>query len=286
MRKIIYKAALLGVLSTFFIACSSDDETIIDDETNNPTNEVKYAHKVLIEDVTGTWCQYCPRVSYGIEQAMGNETYGKDVVAVAMHIGMSSYPDAMQIAGIGPLYQFFQSTGLTGFPYAMVNRADKWTAPEPNNLAQVFNSISKEGSPIGIKISSELTNTGGKISASFKFSKGYENLKYTIFVIENDVVTTQSPQQNSTSYYGGVRVDPNFVHQDVLRGFSGTITGNELGAVKLNDEVVKANQNVSYTLFNNDLSKVEVVVFVTDGNGEVLNVQKASANQSLDYEVM
>lgn len=285
MKKIIYKATLLGVLSAFFIACSSDDSTTQDD-INNPAVDVKYAHKALIEDVTGTWCQYCPRVSYGIQQALAHETYGKDVVAVAIHLGVTSYPDPMQIPGIGPLYSFFQSTGLKGLPYAMVNRANKWESPEPNKLAQVFNSIDKEGSAVGIKISSDLTTTGGTISASFKFSKGYENLKYTIFVIENDVVTPQSPQQNATSYFGGIRVDANFVHQDVLRGFSGEITGNEMGAIEVNQEIVKDEQKVSYSLFNNDLSKVEVVVFVTDADNTVLNVQKAAANQSIDYEIL
>ena len=37
---------------------------------------------------------------------------------------------------------------------------------------------------------------------------------------------------------------------------------------------------------NNDLSKVEVVVFVTDNSGKVLNVQKAKANETVDYQMM
>src|SRR5690606_31780422 len=158
--------------------------------------------------------------SYAIEQAKSNEKYGNNVVAVAVHLGIQQYPDQMQIGGVIPLYNFYQSTGLTGFPYALINRTSKWTSPEPNNLAQLFSTISEDGSPVGIKISSDLNNNGGSVSVNFKFSEGYEGLKYSIFIIEHDVLTPQSPQQNTTGYYGGVRVDPNFVHQDVLRGFS------------------------------------------------------------------
>lgn|SRR5690554_114058 len=284
MNKFFYKAAFLGIMGAMFVSCSSDDSTSRDDD--NPNVGTKYVHKVLIEDATGTWCQYCPRVTYAIEQAKANEEYGNKVVAVAVHLGIQQYPDLMQIAGVMPLYNFYQSTGLTGFPYALINRGDKWSTPEPNNLAQLFNTISKEGSPVGIKISSDLNNSGGTVSASFRFSEGYEGLKYSIFVIENDVKTPQSPQQNTTSYYGGVRVDADFVHNDVLRGFSGSITGNELESVTAGQEVSKTDQSVGFTLFNNDLSKVEVVVFVSDSSGKVLNVQVAHANQTVDYQTM
>ena len=59
-----------------------------------------------------------------------------------------------------------------------------------------------------------------------------------------------------------------------------------MGAIEVNQEIVKDEQKVSYSLFNNDLSKVEVVVFVTDADNTVLNVQKAAANQSIDYEIL
>src|SRR5690554_2615474 len=285
MKKIFYKAAFLGIITTFTISCTSDDSTSKDDD--NPNVGVKYVHKVLIEDATGTWCQYCPRVTYAIEQAKANEEHGSKVVAVAIHRGVQGYPDLMQIpAGVTIDNMFRSSYGLTGYPFGLVNRTEKWRTPEQNNLAQVFNSLDSEGSPVGIKISSNLTTTGGTVTADFKFSTGYENLKYSIYVIEHEVVTTQSPQQNTTNYYGSVRVDPNFIHNDVLRAVSGTATGNELGTVTVGQEVLKADQSVNFTLFNNDLSKVELIVFVTDGSGEVLNVQSTHANQNVDYETM
>lgn len=280
MKKSFYKAFFLGILATATIACSSNDDSKDDEGNNNGGGgEVKYAHKVLLEDITGTWCSACPVGSKAIAQAKTNEANGNKIIATAIHIGQSSYPDPMQIsAGVSLYRDFFGPSYGEGntfyFPTIVINRAEqKWTQ---QGITQFFNAINKEGSSVGIKISSELTNTGGSITANFKFSQGYENLKYTIYVIEHDVKTNSAQQ--------GTSEGKNYVHHDVLRAVSGTHTGNTLGSVKANEEVTKTGQSVNFTLFNNDLSKVDVVVFVTDNEGKILNVQKAKANQSIDYE--
>lgn len=288
MKKRLFLSVLLAAtIGVFSVSCSSSDDGKEDGNGNgngNTTSE-RYQHKVLIEDATGTWCQFCPRVTYSIQKAKENATHGNKVVAVAIHKGVSSYPDPMQIpAGVTLDNMFSQSYGLTGYPFGLINRTSKWTSPENNNLAQVFNAMNQQGSMVGVKISSNLTTTGGTISASFKFSQGYENLKYTIYVIENGVVTPQSAQSNSTGYYNGEGA--NFVHNDVLRGVSGTATGNTLGNVTAGQEVVKGDQSITYTLFNNNLENVEVVVFVTDSSGKVLNVQSAHANQTVEYQIL
>ncbi len=282
MKKSFYKAFFLGILATATIACSSNDDSKDDEGNNNGGGgEVKYAHKVLLEDITGTWCSACPVGSKAIAQAKTNEANGNKIIATAIHIGQSSYPDPMQIsAGVSLYRDFFGPSYGEGntfyFPTIVINRAEqKWTQ---QGITQFFNAINKEGSSVGIKISSELTNTGGSITANFKFSQGYENLKYTIYVIEHDVKTNSAQQ--------GTSEGKNYVHHDVLRAVSGTHTGNTLGSVKANEEVTKTGQSVNFTLFNNDLSKVDVVVFVTDNEGKILNVQKAKANQSIDYEKM
>lgn len=277
-------------------SCSdSDDAPVTQDPIENPNPDpnpnpnpstTKYKHRVLIEDLTGTWCQYCPRVSYAIQQVKANEVHGDKVVPVAIHYSFyEQYPDPMQISA-GPILDelFSNSYGLTGYPFGLINRTNKWTSPENNNLAQVFNAVNQQGSSVGIKISSNLTTTGGTITADFNFSEGYQNLKYTIYVLEHNVITPDSPQSNSTGYFNGEGA--NFVHNDVLRAVSGTVTGNTLGTVTAGQSITKDNQSVEYTLFNNDLSKVEVVVFVTDASGKVLNVKAAHANQTADFEIV
>lgn len=47
----------------------------------------KFTKKVLLEDYTGTWCGYCPRVAYGIELVQ-NDT--DNAVPVAIHRGSTN----------------------------------------------------------------------------------------------------------------------------------------------------------------------------------------------------
>lgn len=280
MKRNFLKGFLALAVTMAIVSCKEDNSGGGDkiDPPTPPAPTTMFVHKTLIEDMTGTWCQFCPNMTYAIERVKQNQQVGNQVIAVAVHRGVASYPDPMQISASTSLYNLYVQKGLTGFPFGLINRTTKWN----QNPTAVVNSVKKDGVPIGIKIESNLTNTGGTVNASFKFGSGYEGLKYSIFVVENGVVTPQSPQQNSTNYYNGQGA--NFVHNDVLRGVSGNALGNNLENVTSGQEVVKANQNVSYTLFNNDLSKVEVIVFVTDKDGNVLNAQIAHANQTKDYE--
>lgn len=52
-------------------------------------------HKPLMEEYTGTWCQYCPRGMAGMEGM--NKLYGDDFVGVAFHNG-----DPMQVTALYP----------------------------------------------------------------------------------------------------------------------------------------------------------------------------------------
>lgn len=302
MKKRILLGAFLAITLGFTsVSCSSDDSK--DDKsvelTPNPTDPTdptdpgngggngggntttSYQHKVLLEDITGTWCPACPNASNAISQAKSNAGNGNKIAAAAIHIGNQGYPDPMQIQAGTNLYQSFfvpnyGEGGSFSFPTVTINRgATVW---QQQGIAQFFNAINQQGSPVGIKIESNLTNTGGTITTNFKFSEGYENLKYNIYVIENNVKTSSVQQ-------GGGQ-GANYVHNDVLRAVSGTATGNTLGTVTANQEVSKSGQNVTYTLFNNDLEKVEVIVFVTDASGKVLNVQTAHANETVDYQIL
>lgn len=290
-RKFLLGTLFIAALGFTTVSCSdSSEENGDNSQITNPgggngggeqPQTTRYQHRVLLEDITGTWCPACPIASSAINQAKANAANGEKVVAAAIHIGQPSYPDPMQIEAGMNLYQnfFVPNYGEGGsfyFPTVTINRgAEAWTQ---QGIAQFFNAINQQGSPVGIKISSNLTNTGGTVTANFKFSEGYQNLKYSIYIVENNVRTN--------SAQAGTNEGTNYVHNDVLRAISGTPTGNALGAVTAGQEITKDNQTVSYTLFNNDLSKVEVVVFVTDASGKVLNVRSAHANQSVDYEVV
>jgi len=80
------------------------NETLI----NVLPSPVSFQKNVLIEDYTGTWCGWCPRVTYGIKLV---EEETENAVPVAIHVG-----DAMEVAGVGPLVSYFNPSG--GYPFA------------------------------------------------------------------------------------------------------------------------------------------------------------------------
>lgn len=301
MKKVFLSVFALATVGLFTTSCSSEggssDDTEIKPDDNpdgggTPSNDAKFVHKVIVEDVTGTWCGWCPRVAEAIIRVKDHPK-GKFVIPVAIHYG-----DSMQIGSASVVVNDFgekygtpdaNGNNSIGFPFALINRDVVWSGDQPNNKSAVLNKIQND-SPIGIKIASELTvnsSTGagsGTITTSFKFNQGYQNLKYVIYVLENEVVRQGDAQSNYTEYFGGASSIPSFVHNDVVRAVSGNILGNTLGNVTSGQEVVKSNQQVSFSLFNKDLEKVEVVVYVMDSNGKVLNAQIAHANETKNYE--
>lgn len=87
----------------------------VDNEDVQPTTTFTMAylsefpkHKPLMEEYTGTWCQYCPRGMAGME-AM-NKLYPDDFVGVAFHNG-----DPMQVTALYP-------NDVNGFPNGYLDR--------------------------------------------------------------------------------------------------------------------------------------------------------------------
>lgn len=282
MKRNFFKGFLALATGLAFVACGNDNDggkKNIDNNNNNGNinASTKFVHKTLIENMTGAWCGACPSMASAIATAQGHSTLGSKVISISVHRG-----DAMQTNQsnnfIGNYVKFDTriepGSNEIYFPFSMLNRTVGW----PGNAAAVYNSVNQEGSPIGIKIESNLSNTGGTVNATFKFNSGYQDLSYHIVILEQDVKINQAQTGSSQG--------ANYIHKNVFRYGLDGYNGTSLGTVTAGQEVVKNNQSVSYTLIGNDVSKAEVVVFVTDKDGKVLNVQKAKANQTQDYEVV
>ncbi|MFK8266091.1 Omp28-related outer membrane protein [Capnocytophaga cynodegmi] len=289
MRK-IFTFSLIAVLASFFmISCSKSDDSLGESnqgENNNPKDngqtddKVAFVYKVLVEDFTGTWCQYCPAVTRALQRAKNADTPLKErFVVVAIHNGNRKEPmEIIESYGLINHFKKLPNLNFQGFPWLIFNRNQEIRAF--NAPTRIFERLEKTPtSPIGIKISSQLNTTGGNVSVSFKTTENLEGLKYHIFVTQDNLIYSQSDYQQGGKY------DHNFKHDEVLRSVYGKTSGNELGTLTKGQEVTKGNQQVSYKLLQHtDLDKVKVVVFVTNAAGAVVNVQEAKANQTKDYE--
>lgn len=288
MKKKFFKGILLAVFAAgAFTACSSDNGEADIDGPDTGEVTAKFKHRVLIEDFTGAWCGWCPRVSHAIE--LLKETPEADsYVFGAIHNG-----DAMTVSGTSGLptslwTKFEIPSAQRGYPFAAVNRMEEWKTPEPNNLKQVKDLIQTSGVPVGIKIASTLTATGGTVNFSLKLGATYNaGLKYVCYVIENNVVKTNNPQQNYTDYYGGVDVIPDFKHYDVFLKSTGPVAGTAITAEQTKSGAeINFNQTIAYTSHTGSLDNIEVVVMALNDKGDVVNVRKAKANTTADYEKM
>lgn len=209
----------------------------------------KFQHRVLIEDFTGAWCGWCPRVTFSIEELEKNNN--EKIVPVALHNGdklaFSPYEGTLSEA-------LWTKFGIPkeerGYPFAVLNRSVEWEAKSGNAMkTDQALALAKESSEIGIKISSTLESTSGKVNVSFKFAEGVPTgLKYVVYIVDNGIVLKQS---NYTSNYGGKGNKPEFVHNAVAKAINGDVMGTAIPSDKIvaGQEFNTGDINLTYKAF-------------------------------------
>lgn len=301
-KKKLLPVLLFGIASLGFVGCSSSDDSE-PQSTEVDFTKGDFKQKVLIEDVTSASCVWCPLGSFTIEELEKSE-YKDKVIGVGVHgdFNPQSVKDPFVLPGINNL---MKAVNLKGWPHLSFNRnsAIAGTAfqsfiPKRNNGtetqytfdATLFKNFytknklfNEGGSPIGIKIESNLAATSGKVNVSLKFSQNInQELKYLVYILEDGLVFQQA---NASTLYGNTTGQPrwemNFVHDHVVRA-TNNFLGETIAAGQTTANEFKASADLTYK--TEDLSKVSVVVAVLDKDGNIVNAQKAKANTTQDYE--
>ncbi len=233
--------------------------------------DMYFKHKVLIEDFTGTWCGWCTRVIHALELI---EAQTHNVIPVAIHNN-----DEFDFSGRMPLEDYLMIEGA--YPFAAINRKIIWKNPQHYNVSQPIEQIQPQ-SPVGIKISSQLGASSGTVDVSFYFKETIPGqLKYAVYIIENGLIADQ--KNYNGDLYDGAPVLYDFTHNHTLRGVYGNIVGNNLGQEATErTEVVLSDLTVNYSSEN--ANNLQVVAFLMNEAGQVLNVQIADRNTEKDYE--
>lgn len=235
---------------------------------------IKFNKRVLIEDFTGTWCGYCPRVSYAIEQVKAQTS---DVVVTAIHRGNDPY----NFSGATALEN---QIGLSGYPTAMLNRNTEWNYPETSSTSinQAVNLTSGVNPKIGVAMTTSTSGNTATVDVKVKFGASFNNLKLVVYAVEDNLIYNQT---NYTSYYGGSSVISNFEHDHVLRAvLTSSILGESItGSTNLNDEYSKS---FTYTIpATVNASNVKFVAFVIDSSNKALNSREAGPNVNQSFEI-
>lgn len=272
MKKyLLLTASLLGFLN---LSCISDDWH---DNTENaivvePPIIGKFQKFVLIEDYTGTWCQFCPRVLHGIEKV--EEEHLKAFPVSIHRNGSASVLDPYNFNAL-PLEQV---NGVTGYPAARLNRKTRWindtTTPEVKNLV-------KTNTDLGISLNSTVAGGNINLDVNVKFVADYSNLSLVVYVVEDGLVYNQV---NATSYFNGQNPIVGFTHNHVLRScLTDLVNGMPLTGT-INGATVTKNFNIAVPANVADASKISFVAFVIDAAGNALNVKGAKANVSASFD--
>lgn len=264
---------LFNEVGTFLVHAKFQSVTSATKEIIVNPVPIEFKKRVLVEDYTGTWCGWCPRISYALEK-LEKET--NDAVIVAAHQG-----DPMQFNKISSLMSNFN---VTGFPTGIINREASWTYPQPENVGQVTAKLSQKAY-IGLAINSSLDGNNLTINTKVKIGYNYASLKLGVYIIEDSLVYDQ---ENYTSYYGGGSVLKNFKHQNVLRESLTNILGDQIPNENVGHDK-EFEKDFIYAIpskYNN--SNIKIVSFVTLGSSKsVLNVRGAKIGddeQSIEYK--
>ena len=239
---------------------------------------LRFNKNVLIEDYTGAWCGYCPRVSFGIERV---EDATDQAVPVAIHRGNASG------SNVDP-YNFPAAVlenmiGLTGYPTAMLNRTTEWNYPEPLNTNQVIN-LTGGDAEIGLAMNSTLSGSNMSIEVNVKFGEDYSasDLKLVVYVLEDGLIYNQT---NYTSYYGGGSVIVDFQHDHVLRSCLTDLLGDDIPSAETTDENVYTRTfDVPVPSNVSNSSNINVVAFVVGSDNTALNARAANFGDDQAFE--
>ena len=155
--------------------------------------------KVLIEEMTGTWCGYCPAGSYNIDNMLADEEMKEYVVPVAVHSSASM--DPMVVAdydkAMGNLYG-------NSAPLFVFNRRDvsqinasfdtKFDKDNTGSLAYAVRQIHAEPTPVEVKVTGEYIieendTIAIKARAAFRSAVPVKKEKYVLsfILVENNV---------------------------------------------------------------------------------------------------
>lgn len=245
--------------------------------------QINFRKKMLIEDYTGTWCGYCPRVAYGIE-LVHQQT--EDAVAVAIHRPSSNVSSAVYDPYNFPEAAELESTlNAAGYPKGFLNRTIRWTNPEPDNISQAISLTQGENPKLGVAMTASVANGSINMDVNIMFGKDFNNnLKLVVYVLENGLIYDQ---HNYTSYYNDEDLLVDFVHNHVLRSCLTSILGDNIEkSATTTGNTYTRSFNVTVPANVSNQSNLEFVAFVIDENGAVVNVRKAKPGESQDQELL
>lgn len=269
----------------------------------------QYTQKVLLEDYTGTWCGYCPRMATIVHYLA---EYSDRIVPVAIHTpGAPTDPWTYEFATVMASPSNYNAMGA---PKGKINRTIplnmfEGSQPCPNDPNAYYPQVDpylNQSAPLGLAINSTLNGSSLNIQVKVGFATdSVPDARLVVYLVEDDLV------YNQANYYSGTNVTcdgefnyaampnpiPNFVQEHVLLKSYTDIFGDEIpsgqisnGSIYTRDFNVALPSNIGIGFGGTvRADKLHIVAFVL-GNGDqvsnraVVNVQSALIGINQDFD--
>ena len=233
-----------------------------------------YTQKLLVEDFTGTWCGYCPRVGESLKTYSNSNP---NSVVIGVH-GPAGSSDPYTYQYVTQLTSLFS---VTGWPTAIVNRNYKWS--EANTQ---LNAELAKRAPLGIGLETSVSGSTIAVKAKVKFDVTTDMpMKLVVMLVEDGLVYAQTNYYAPT--YGGNPIS-GYVHNKTLRTAGTDIFGDDIPAASQTAGTTwEKTMNISATGYNISNCKiVATVVYGTNGIGRKgsLNTQIVAAGQNKNFD--
>ncbi len=295
-------SSIIGLLpqgnSFYSVAISNVNGGVEADTTDNKLNFVLGAIKtvpnkrVLIEEGTGTWCQWCPRGAVFMD-AM-EERYPDYFVGIAVHVGNPT-GDPMEVPN------YASSVGYSSYPSMARERLAPFGFGSLTDVeVQFFNGIGKN--PVA-KVSSGITfdETTRLLSVSSQaefLQDTMEQFKLAVILTEDHVTGTTSGYAQKNAYAGGgngtmggyenlpstvpaAQMEYNHVGRALISPFAGA--PNSLPANPQNGDIF-VYAMPSYTIPSDyDIANLNIVTLLIDNTGHVVNANKQSFEEAMNF---
>lgn len=230
---------------------------------------------VLLEEITGTWCNNCPSGIYYIDSL--HHTYN-NVIAIAVHTDWPTQKDPMSYQ------EYAEKTKLTSAPSANIGR--RYTAKNTSEWFQFVEEEMNQQPKANVSVATSFDEESRLLTAVITVT-AIENLEgsYTVSgVVCEDAVTGTSAAYNQANVYaqyayypmGGFENMPDpipanrIAYDHVARQLLGTYEG-EGGLTPLAKDQSFAQTFTYYIPEGYDHNYIRVVGMLLDGNGMVDN---------------
>ncbi|MCB2205329.1 Omp28-related outer membrane protein [bacterium] len=238
---------------------------------------------VLVEQYTGTWCQYCPFGADSLNAVA--QRYGDRMVRMAWHDS-----DPMEITEWDDMNSFI---GVSGFPTASINRV-QWEGESGipisrgdwgNSVAFLLNNMR---SPVNLTLSDkdydETTKTYSFTAKTFFHQGMTGDIRISAVVTEDDFDYAQKKWTSN----GVITISP-YIHTDVVMGIYPDIYGYRMGTTSEFATQSEYTQEFSFTSPHVKSDKAWISIFVhkinSTGPGQVYQAYQEPLMQGITLDV-